>query len=72
MTQSCWLSSEPLLVLSRVDLLFASNAETNVEVIQVIENDNLVNMIMLTFVHSLTNGQTEKLILFAFHVRPLY
>ena len=37
MTQYCWLSSEPLLVLSRVDLLFAGSIQTNV--FQPSEND---------------------------------
>lgn len=70
MTQSCWLSSELLLVLSRVDLLFAGNVKTNVDVFQVIENNYLVSM--LTFIYSLTNGQARKLIFFAFHVGSLY
>lgn len=58
MTQSCWLSSEPLLVLSRVDLLFAGNAETNVSVFQAIENNYLVSM--STFVYSLTTGKLKN------------
>ena len=69
MTQSCWLSSELLLVLSRVDLLFAGNAKTNVNAFHVIENNNLVSM--LTFIYNFTNGQAGKLISVTFLVRSL-
>lgn len=68
MTQSCWLSSEPLLVLSRVDLLFAVNEETvkgNKEVIKsVLEKDLLpgrprssCNMIIL---HNSGDGENIR------------
>jgi len=69
MTQSCWLSSEPLLVLSRVDLLFASSTQTNV--FQASENDAW--LVCFTVVNcSLTNGQAGNLIFFVPHVGPLY
>jgi len=69
MTQSCWLSSEPLLVLSRVDLLFAGSAQTNV--FQANENDAL--LVCFTVANcSLTNGKAGKLIFFAPHEGPLY